>query len=54
MFWLWPGLVWLWLAKIPSQANFFGLGLAWPGFGLGQGFAIKFLLAWKDRCATFK
>ncbi|KAJ7497882.1 hypothetical protein B0H11DRAFT_1909860 [Mycena galericulata] len=27
--WLWPGLEWLWLAKIPGQAKIIGLGLAW-------------------------
>ena len=34
----WLGFTWLWLFKIPGQAPKVGFGLAWPGFGPGQGF----------------
>jgi len=40
--WLWPGLRWLWLSKILSQASTAGLGLAWPGFGSSRGLVGKF------------
>jgi hypothetical protein len=40
--WLWLGFVGLWLNIPEAKAKALEEGLAWPGFGLSQGFEFFF------------